>query len=93
MYTKKLIPLPFAIRQSSVRTAETLHLRDRGLLKPGYFADMIAFDAATIADRSTYEDPEVLAVGMKYVVVNGKLAVESGEYTKALAGKPLRRGQ
>jgi N-acyl-D-amino-acid deacylase len=93
VYTKKLITLPFAVHQSSVRTAETLHLRDRGLLKPGYFADVIAFDPATIADRSTYEDPEVLAVGMKYVVVNGKLGVENGEYTKALAGKPLRRNQ
>jgi N-acyl-D-amino-acid deacylase len=93
VYTKKLITLPFAVHQSSVRTAETLHLRDRGLLKPGYFADVIAFDPATIADRSTYEDPEVLAVGMKYVVVSGKLAVENGEYTKVLAGKPLRRNQ
>ena len=44
-----------------------------------------------MADRATYEQPEVLAVGMRYVVVNGKLAVEDGKYTDALAGRALRK--
>jgi len=91
VYRRKLITLPFAVRASSAMPAATLHLADRGLLREGYFADVIAFDPATVADRATYEDPEFLALGMKYVIVNGKLAVENGAYTKALAGRPLRR--
>jgi len=51
---------------------------------------VIAFDPATIADRGTYEHPEVFATGMKYVIVNGRIAVEDGKYTGALAGRPLR---
>jgi N-acyl-D-amino-acid deacylase len=90
VYEKKVITLPFSIHASSALTAETLHLRDRGLLRPGYFADVIAFDPATVAPRSTYEDPEVLAVGMKYVIVNGKIAIENGEFTKVLAGRGLK---
>jgi N-acyl-D-aspartate/D-glutamate deacylase len=91
VYKKKLITLLFTIHQSSAMAAETLHLGQRGLLREGYFADVIAFDPATIADRATYEDPEVLATGIKYVLVNGKIAVENGEYTRILAGRPLRR--
>jgi N-acyl-D-amino-acid deacylase len=87
---KKIISLPYAIHSSTALTAKTLRLADRGLLKEGYFADVIAFDAATVADRATYEQPKILATGMKYVIVNGKIAVEDGKYTGALAGKALR---
>ena len=61
------------------------------MLRTGYFADVIAFDPATVADQSTYEHPNELAVGMKYVIVNGKLAVEDGKYNGALVGRPLRK--
>jgi N-acyl-D-amino-acid deacylase len=88
---KKTITLPFAVQHSSAMAAQTFHLADRGLLREGYYADVIAFDPATVADRATYEHPEVLATGMKYVIVNGKFAVEDGKYTGALAGRPLRR--
>ena len=88
---KKIISLPYAVHSSSGLTAQALHLKDRGLLREGYFADVIAFDAATVADRATYEHPEILATGMKYVIVNGKIAVENGKYTGQLAGKVLGR--
>ncbi len=88
---KKVISLPYAIHSSSGLTAETFHLKDRGLLRPGYFADVIVFDSGSIADRSTYEQPTVPATGMRYVFVNGKMAVEDGRYTGALAGKALRK--
>lgn len=68
-----------------------LHLKDRGLLREGYYADVIAFDPFAIADRSTYEHPDVLATGIKYAIVNGKIAIEDGKYTGALAGRTLRR--
>jgi N-acyl-D-aspartate/D-glutamate deacylase len=90
---KKLITLPFAIRQSSALTAETFRIPERGLLKVGYFADVIAFDSQTVRDRATYEQPETLAVGMKYVIVNGKISVDDGKYTGMLAGSALRKSQ
>jgi N-acyl-D-aspartate/D-glutamate deacylase len=91
VYDKPLLTLPQAVHASSALTAETLRLPDRGVLGEGRFADIIAFDPKTIADRATYEKPEVLATGMRYVLVNGQIAVDGGRYTGVLAGRPLRR--
>lgn len=91
VYEKRVITLPFMVHASSDLTARTVRIPERGLLRTGYFADVIAFDPATVADRSTYEQPSELAAGMKYVIVNGKPAVEDGEYNGALAGRPLRK--
>ncbi len=91
VYNQKLISLPFAVRNSSALTAEAFRIPERGLIREGYFADVIVFDEKTVADRATYEQPELLAVGMKFVIVNGKVAVENGAYTGALAGRPLRK--
>lgn len=89
VYQKKLITLPFMVHVSSELPAEMLGLHDRGLLRQGYIADVIVFDPATIADKATYEHPEVLATGMKYVFINGTLAVNGGSYTGALPGRAL----
>lgn len=89
VYQKKLITLPFMVHVSSELPAEMLGLHDRGLLRQGYIADVIVFDPATIADKATYEHPEVLATGMKYVFINGTLAVNGGNYTGALPGRAL----
>jgi N-acyl-D-amino-acid deacylase len=91
VYKQKLISLPFMVRNSSALTAETFRIPERGLIREGYFADIIIFDENTVADRATYEQPELLAVGMKFVIVNGKIAVENGEYTGVLAGRALRK--
>ncbi|MBV9072885.1 MAG: D-aminoacylase, partial [Acidobacteria bacterium] len=88
---RKVISLSSAIRSSSGLTAQSIGLKDRGLLREGYFADVIAFDPNTISEESTYEHPELLAQGMRYVLVNGKLAVENGKYTGALAGRAIRK--
>ncbi|MGC1290114.1 MAG: amidohydrolase family protein, partial [Candidatus Acidiferrales bacterium] len=90
VYQKKLITLPFMVHVSTELPAEMLGLHDRGLLREGYVADVIAFDPTTISDKATYEHPEVLSVGMKYVFINGTLAVSAGNYTGVLAGKALR---
>jgi N-acyl-D-amino-acid deacylase len=90
VYQKKLITLPFMVHVSTERPAQMLGLHDRGLLRQGYIADVIAFDPATIADKATYEHPEVLSTGMQYVFINGTLAVNDGKYTGVLAGKALR---
>jgi len=91
VFQTKLISLPFAVRNSSALTAEFFRIPERGLIREGYFADVIVFDEKTLADRSTYEQPELLAVGMRYVIVNGKLAVENGIFTGVLAGRALRK--
>lgn len=91
VYRRKLISLPFAVRSSSALTAESLRLPRRGLLREGYFADIIVFDEKTVSDRATYEHPQVLAAGMQYVLVNGAVAVEGGKYNGALAGRALNK--
>ena len=91
VYGKKVISLARFVQASSAQVAEAFRIPERGQLKEGWFADITVFDPATIADRSTYEKPEELAVGVKYVVVNGKLAIEDGKHTGALSGKPLRK--
>ena len=91
VYTQKLVSLPFAVRNSSALTAEIFRIPERGLIREGYFADVIVFDPQTVSDRATYEQPELLAEGMRYVIVNGRVAVENGTYTGVFAGRTLRK--
>jgi N-acyl-D-amino-acid deacylase len=91
VYTEKLITLQFAVRNSSALTAETFRIPERGTIREGYFADVIVFDEKTVADRATYEQPELFSVGMQYVIVNGSVAVDKGSYNGALAGRALRK--
>jgi len=79
------------VRNSSAVTAQWFRIPDRGLIAPGYFADVIVFDPKAVADRATYEQPELLATGMTYVIVNGRLAVDHGAFTGILAGRALRK--
>ncbi len=89
VFDEHVITLPFAIRSSTSLPAETLGLKDRGLLKVGYFADVVVFDPKTIRARSTYQQPKLLATGVVYLLVNGQLAINAGELTDAHAGRPL----
>ena len=79
------------VRQSSGLTAETFGIKDRGVLANGKFADIAVFDPATFRDLSTYQKPTELATGMKYVIVNGKVAVDGGSYTGVTAGVGITR--
>lgn len=87
-----VISLARAIEASSRQTAGIVGLEGRGTLAPGLFADVVVFDSTTIADRATYEAPAAPAVGMRYVMVNGRLAVDQGKPTGILAGRALTRG-
>jgi N-acyl-D-aspartate/D-glutamate deacylase len=87
---KHVMSLPMAVQRSSSRSAQMLGFNERGVLAPNYFADVIVFDENTFADRSTYEKPTLLAVGMKYVLVNGVIAIDNGKYTGATAGRVLK---
>jgi N-acyl-D-amino-acid deacylase len=86
----KLLPLEQAIRKITSLPAQREHLADRGLLKPGFFADITLFDPATIADEATYTNPAQLSRGVQYVFVNGQLEFEKGQLTGAKAGRALR---
>jgi N-acyl-D-aspartate/D-glutamate deacylase len=90
---KHVLTLERAVEQSSAEAAKILRLKDRGVLAPGAFADIVVFDPATFADRSTYEQSTVPAVGVRYLLVNGVLTVDGGTYTGATAGRALRRGR
>ena len=92
VFDEQVITLPFAIRSSTSLPAETLGLKDRGLLKAGYFADVVVFDPKTIRARSSYEQPKLLATGVVYLLVNGQLAIDGGELTNIHAGRPLPHG-
>ena len=87
---EKAITLADAVHRLSGLPATNLELDARGFLKPGYFADVVVFDAATIADRATFEKPHQYAVGMKQVFVNGRHVLRDGEHTGALPGRALR---
>jgi len=85
-----VIPLEFAIRKMTSLAAQRVGMNDRGLLKPGMYADITVFDPATIIDRATFEEPSQLATGVSYVFVNGVPVVDNGQVTAALPGRALR---
>jgi N-acyl-D-amino-acid deacylase len=87
---EKLIPLELAIHSATGLPADILRLPERGYLKPGYYADVVVFDPETYRDRATFDKPHQFASGVRYLFVNGKLAVKEGKQTGALAGKALR---
>jgi dihydroorotase/N-acyl-D-amino-acid deacylase len=85
-----LAPLPEAIRKITSLPAEREHLARRGLLKPGFYADITIFDPATIIDKATYAAPNQVSEGVHYVFVNGQLEYENGNLTGTTAGRALR---
>jgi N-acyl-D-amino-acid deacylase len=86
---EKVIPLEEAIRRFTSLPASNLGLDRRGLLQSGHFADVVVFDAATIADRATFEKPHQYSVGVKQVFVNGIHVLKDGEHTGAKPGRAL----
>ncbi|MBV8052976.1 MAG: D-aminoacylase [Acidobacteriaceae bacterium] len=86
---EQLLPLEQAIRKITSLPAQRERLRNRGLLKEGFFADVTVFDPTTIIDKATYENPAQISEGVKYVFVNGQLEYESGNLTGSRAGRVL----
>ncbi len=86
---QKLISLEEAIRRLAALPAANLGLDRRGRLKEGMFADVVAFDPETVADKATFEDPHQYSVGMRHVVVNGVPVLVDGEHTNARPGRAL----
>jgi N-acyl-D-aspartate/D-glutamate deacylase len=87
---RHLLPLEEAIRKITSLPAQREGLDERGLLKPGYYADITVFNPQAIRDTATYEHPASLPEGVEYVLVNGQLEFERGALTGAKAGRVLR---
>ena len=84
------IRLEEAIRKMTSLPAQTLGIRDRGLLKPGMHADITIFDPDKVIDKATYQDPIQFPEGIEYVIVNGAVTVEKGVHTGKRAGRVLK---
>jgi dihydroorotase/N-acyl-D-amino-acid deacylase len=86
-----LLPLAEAVHRMTGMPARRFGLTDRGVLRPGAWADLVVFDPARIADVATYEDPHHPPAGIVHVLVNGVVVVRDGEHTGARPGRALRR--
>ena len=100
-FTKKLrwlvledsvISLPFAVRGMTSLATTFLGIPDRGLVRPGFYADLAVFDVARIRDKATYENPRQYSEGTVHVLVNGTFALRDGTATGTLPGRPIVRG-
>jgi len=87
---EKVIPLEEAIYKLTSLPATNLKLKNRGLLKAGYYADLVLFDADKIKDNATFAKPHQYATGMKHVFVNGTQVLNEGEHTGAFPGRVVR---
>ena len=87
---EKKLTLEDAIRKFSALPAQRMRLADRGVLKEGMRADVVVFDPATVRDVATFENPNQLSEGMRFVLVNGVPVIAEGKMTNALPGKVLR---
>ncbi len=87
---EKVISLEEAIRRMTSLPAQKFQLKDRGLLKEGYAADIVIFDEKEVKDLSTFEKPHAYSTGFHFVIVNGALTVENGKHLGVRAGRALR---
>jgi N-acyl-D-amino-acid deacylase len=90
---EKVMSLPEAIGKMTGKPAEVLGLKDRGLLRPGFAADLVIFDPVSVADKGTYVEPAQFPDGIRHVMVNGGWAVRHGEETGSRYGQVLRKGR
>lgn len=87
---REVLPLAEAVRRMTSLPAQRMRLPDRGMLRVGTRADITIFDPQIVRDVATFEDPHQFPVGIRHVLVNGRLALENGRQTDALAGRVLR---
>jgi N-acyl-D-aspartate/D-glutamate deacylase len=88
---EKVLPLSAAIRSASGLPADILGMNDRGYVRENLVADLVVFDPQQLEDRATYEKPFEPSVGIRWLLLNGQIAIADGAVQKELAGRPLRR--
>ncbi|MBI4377516.1 MAG: amidohydrolase family protein, partial [Nitrospinae bacterium] len=87
---EKLFELNDAIYKMTLFPCKRVGIKDRGLIRDGYFADLVIFDPDIVSDTATFESPKNYPIGIRYVIVNGVITVQDGEHTGAKAGRVLR---
>jgi len=87
---EKLLSLEEAIRKMTSFPAQRFFLMDRGIIKEGMWADIVIFNLENIKDKATYENPHQYPEGIEYVLINGEIVIEKGEYTGEMPGKVLK---
>ncbi|MGH9674457.1 MAG: amidohydrolase family protein, partial [Bryobacteraceae bacterium] len=87
---RQSITLEDAVRRMTSLPARTFGLRDRGLIRPGFAADLVVFDPARVADKATFTQPHQYSEGFDYVIVNGAVTVDGGRFSAARGGRVLR---
>jgi len=88
---QKVISLENAIEKMTSKPAQKIGLKNRGVLKKGFFADITIFDPKTIIDKADFDNPYQYSEGVENVIINGKVIIEDGKHTGELAGKVLRK--
>ncbi len=86
----KILTLEDAVRKMTSQPAQRVGLKGRGLLKPGFYADVVVFDPETVIDRATFVDPHQYSVGIEHVFVNGTAVWQDGEFAGNFPGRGLR---
>ncbi|NIZ41329.1 D-aminoacylase (plasmid) [Entomospira entomophila] len=94
-YTReeKAMPLEVAVSKLTSKAADAMQLLKRGYLYEGYFADITVFDETIVADKGDYINPIQYPVGIEYVIVNGVVVIDQGEFTQQYGGKVIRKNQ
>ncbi len=87
---EKTLTLKNAIHKMTAQTAQQLGIKKRGMIAPGYYADLVLFDPATVSDHSTIQEPQKVSTGIVKVWVNGKLVFADGKTTGTLAGRVIK---
>lgn len=87
---EKLLSLEEAVHKMTAMPAHRVGLKDRGVLREGYFADVVLFNPDTVQDLSTFTEPNQYPRGIPFVFINGEIVVDEGNHTGKLNGKPLR---
>jgi N-acyl-D-amino-acid deacylase len=87
---QKVIRLEEAIRRMTSLPAQKFNLRDRGLLREGFAADIVVFDENSVADAATFTQPHAFSKGFDYVIVNGEVVIQQGKHTGARTGQVLK---
>jgi N-acyl-D-aspartate/D-glutamate deacylase len=88
-----ILSLEEAVHRMTGAPAARLGLRERGLLRDGFAADVVVFDAGRVRANATYEEPRQFPDGIEYVLVNGEVVIDGGRHTGATPGRALRHGR
>jgi len=89
---RQILTLEDAVRRMTSLPTRTFSFHDRGIVRPGFVADLVIFDPEQVTDKATCEDPRQYSEGFDLVVVNGKVAVGDGELTDLRAGRFIEHG-